>query len=193
MAFMLRAKEAVQAEFREVGATGVFIAHTEADWRHSRYMLKHNTKRRLRPLTYEEALLKIYQSPELREQLKGKWFYLKGKGLTLSGYYTFNEKGELTPGKGADIENTLSAFEGTKQLSFSVHKDDDANDFRSRFLLTAHFEPSAPAPVVVGVVDHGGFELKALLRGARLKLPELPKGLPDVRKLVEALRKQKAP
>lgn len=213
MATATRAKETVQVAFREVNASGVFIAQTEANHKNSMSLLQQNG---FRPLTYQEAIVKIDQNPELKEQLKGKWFYLDGKGSQLSGYYTFNEKGELTQGKG-DIENTVYVYKGNQPLSLVVLTDGDARDLEGRFGLDADDDPSGVARVVVGVrAGHGvatpkievaqtekpeeitlsGTSLdtfKALHRGAEQELSKLTEAigaenLPNMRKLVEALR-----
>jgi hypothetical protein len=81
-------KETVQVEFKEVGTTGVFTAHIEADQKNSMNLLQQNG---FRALTYQMHM-KIDQNPELKEQLKGRWLYLDGKGSELSGFYIFNEK-----------------------------------------------------------------------------------------------------
>ncbi len=139
----------MQVEFREVNTTGVFLAHTEANQKTSVALLKQNG---FRALTYQEALVKIDQNPELKEQLKGKRFYLDGKGSALSGHYTFNGKGELTQGKG-DIEKTVRVYKGNQPLSLFVHTDNGARIDMRRFYLYAGNSPDNAARVVVGVKD----------------------------------------
>ncbi len=39
----------------------------------------------MRALTYQEALVWLMQNPEIKEQLKNKWFYLEGVGTDKSG------------------------------------------------------------------------------------------------------------
>jgi hypothetical protein len=211
MALRTRAKETVQVEFREVNASGVFLAQTEANQKNSMSLLQQNG---FRPLTYQEAIVKIDQNPELKEQLKGKWFYLDGKGSQLSGYYTFNDKGELTQGKG-DIEKTVYVWKGSQPLSLYVRTDVDARDLVRRFLLSAYLEPSVVASVVVGVrtghevatpkievaqteegVKLTGVTTEQLMALQRDSAQELSKvadafgseALPKTRMLVEALR-----
>jgi hypothetical protein len=147
MVLRTRAKKTVQVEFREVNASGVFLAQTGANQKNSMSLLQQNG---FRPLTYQEAIVKIDQNPELKEQLKGKWFYLDDKGSQLSGYYTFNDKGELTQGKG-DIEKTVYIYKGNQPLSFLVHTDDNAGYDEWRFFLYSGYDPSLVAPVVVGL------------------------------------------
>jgi len=76
-------KEILQAEFREIGTTGVFIARADANQENSMKLLKQNN---LSALTTQDALIKIDQNPELKEQLKGRWLHLDGKGSELSGF-----------------------------------------------------------------------------------------------------------
>jgi hypothetical protein len=151
----------VQVEFREVGTTGVFMAHTEANQKNSMKLLQQNG---FRALTYQEAFITIDKNPELKKQLKGKWFYLDGKGWTeQSRFHTFNENGELAKGKGnilvylpsskAGLEKTVYVLKGSQPLSLLVHTDDFARYGGFRFLLPATYSKSASdvAGVVVGV------------------------------------------
>jgi hypothetical protein len=149
-------KETVQVEFREVGTTGVFMAHTEANQKNSMNLLQQNG---FRALTYQEALTKIDQNPELKEQLKGRWLYLDGKGSELSGFYIFNEKGELTKISGpailkkgqGDLEKIVFVLKGSQPLSLLVQTDDFARYGGFRFGLYATYGQSVVAGVVVGV------------------------------------------
>ena len=207
-------KETVQVVFGEVSNTGVFIAKIEANHKDSMSILRQNG---LRPLTCSEALVKIDQSPKLKEQLKGLWFYLDGKGSALSEFCTFNDKGELRQGKG-DIEKTVWVFYGDLPLKLYVpYIDNDARIIGRRFDLYANTYPNLVARVVVGVrPDHematpkievaqtgkpgeitlSGTSLdtfKTLLRGAEQELSKLTEALdsenmPYTRMLVEALR-----
>ena len=158
MALRTRAKETVQVEFREVNASGVFLAQTEVNQKNSMFLLRQNG---FRPLTYQEAIVKIDQNPELKEQLKGKWFYLDDKGsqkwlypdgkdFQLSEYYTFNDKGELTQGKG-DIEKNVYVWKGSRSLLLLVLTDGDARDLGRRFFFIALSGPEFVVGAVVGV------------------------------------------
>lgn len=213
MATATRAKETVQVEFREVSKTAVFIAQTEANHKNSMSILQENG---FRPLHFQEAIVKIDQNPDLKEQLKGKRFYLDGTGSQLSGFYSFNDKGELTQGKG-DIEKIVYAYSGSQPLSMYVLEDDYARRVGRRFFLFAGSDPSSVARVVVGVkIDHvvatpkiqvaqtgkseaitlSGTSLdtfRALHIGAEQELSRLTEvlgseNMPNVRKLVKALR-----
>jgi hypothetical protein len=88
----------------------------------------------------------IDQNPELKQELKGKWFYLRGKGWTeKSGFHTFNEKGELSKGKGnilvdlpsskAGLEKTVYILKDAQPLSLLVHTDDFDRYGGNRFFL----------------------------------------------------------
>ena len=149
MTFRTRTRETVQVAFRKISNSGVSIAFTNANQKESRSLLKQNG---LRAMTYQEALVKIDQNPELKERLKGKWFYLAEKGTELPGLYHFNNKGELTQEKG-NMENTVvRVWTGNRPLSLLVRTDDDARDLGKRYYLSASV-PSDVASVVVGVRD----------------------------------------
>jgi hypothetical protein len=149
-------KETVQVEFKEVGTTGVFIARAQANQENSIKLLK---QKGLRALTTQEALMKIDQNPELKEQLSGRWLYLDEKGSELSGFYMFNEKGELSKiagpailkkGKG-DLEKIVFVLKGSYPLSILVQTDDFARYGGFRFGIYATYGHSDVAGVVVGV------------------------------------------
>jgi hypothetical protein len=143
-------------EFKEVGTTGVFIAHTEANQINSMDLLQQNG---FRALTFQEALMKIDQNPELKERLKGRWLYLDGKGSELSGFYMFNEKGELSKISGpailkkgqGDLEKFVFVLKGSQPLSLLVQTDDFARYGGFRFGVYATYGHSDVAGVVVGV------------------------------------------
>ena len=211
MAFGIKAAaEKAKVEFREVGA-GVFIAETKANHEDSMSILQRNG---FRALTYQEALVKIDQNQELKEQLKRRSFYLDGKDSALSEYYIFNEKGELTQGKG-ETEKTVFVCKGSQPLSLLVHGDYLAGHFGGRFYLDAIDAPSDVVGVVVGVrigseaaaqkievsnVEEGvkftGVTTEQLMALQRDSVQELSKitevfgseSLPKTRMLVEALR-----
>ena len=149
-------KETVQVEFKEVGTTGVFMARIEANQINSLNLLQQNG---FRALTYQEAFTKIYQNPELKEQLKGRWLYLDGKGSELSGFYMFNDLGELAKIAGpailkkgqGDLEKIVFVLKGSQPLSLLVQTDDFARYGGFRFGLYATYGHSDVAGVVVGV------------------------------------------
>ncbi len=157
---VLMAKETLQVALREVGTTGVFMARTQANQENSMKLLQQNG---FRALTTQEALIKIDQNPELKEQLKGRWLYLDEKGSELSGFYMFNEKGELAKiagpailkkGKG-DLERIIFVLKGSHPLSLLVQTDDFARYGGFRFGIYATYGHSDVAGVVVGVrVNH---------------------------------------
>jgi hypothetical protein len=156
MALRINAKETGQVEFSEIGTTGVFIAHKQANQEISMNLLQQNS---FRALTYQEAFVKMDQNPELKEQLKGRWLYLNGKGSELSGFYIFDDKGELSKiagpsilkkGKG-DLEKIVFVLKGSEPLSLLVQTDDFARYGGFRFGIYATYGHSDVAGVVVGV------------------------------------------
>ncbi len=142
---MLGIKQRPETQFNEVAT--VFISETKTNHANSMSLLKQNG---LRPMTYQEALVLIYRNPELMAQLNGRWFYLGGKGLKESGYYTSNNEGKLTEGKG-DIEKTVHVYPGDNPLLLLIHSDHLARTAESRFDLHADDDPHYVASVVVGV------------------------------------------
>ncbi len=104
----------------------------------------------MRPLTYQEALVWLMQNPEIKEQLKGKFFYLEGVGTDKSGLYTVGGKGELKPGSG-EFEETVLVWSGKNPLSLGVCSGDRARVGGRRFDLIGDGSPDGVAPVVVGV------------------------------------------
>ena len=180
MAFRTRTRETAQVAFREIGNSGVSIAFTNANHKDSMSLLQQNG---LRAMTYQEAPVRLSKDKNSKEQLKGNWFWLAGEGTELSGYYIFNNKGELTKGKG-HIENTVYVWKGSQPLSLSVRSDDDARIYEGRYYLYAYDSPDDVATVVVGVRDahEVGAPQKAdvtstarseLLKGARNELTAL--------------------
>lgn len=152
------ALETVKVEFREVGSTGVFMSDTKANQENSLRLLQQNG---LRALSYQEALVKIDQTPELKEQLQGRWLYLDGKGTELSGFYVFNEKGEFTKIAGpailkkglGDLEKIVFVLKGSQPLSLLVQPDDFARYGGFRFGIYATYGHTDVAGVVVGVKE----------------------------------------
>lgn len=102
----------------------------------------------LRPMTYQEALVIIDTDSELKEKLKGKWFWIAGKGMEQDGLYTFDKNGKLIEGEG-DPEKTVRVWSGDTPLSLSVWVGAVVDYWR--FDLYADVDPSVVAPVVVGV------------------------------------------
>ena len=136
-----------ETQSKEADSAAVFVSETEANHADSMELLQKN---RSRPMTYQEALVLMDRDPELKEQLKGKWFYLEGKGLDESGFHTFDNAGNLTEGKG-DAEKTVYLWKGENPLSLGVHTDYVARIYERRFYLYADDDPQYVASVVVGV------------------------------------------
>ncbi len=105
----------------------------------------------MRALTYQEALVWLTQNPEIKQQLKGKFFfYLEGVGIDKNGLYTVDGKGELKSGSGK-LEETVRVWPGKNPLSLDVVSDGDARIVGGRFVLDGVSSPDGVAPVVVGV------------------------------------------
>jgi hypothetical protein len=139
-----------EPQFREVNATGVFVLKTKANHADSMALLEQNG---LRPLKCSEALVLIDRHPELKEQLKGKWFHLDEaeKGPKKRARYTFDNEGTLSKVK-RDRERTVNFWDGKNPLSLYVRVDNDARVSESRFFLDAYYgDALGAAPVVVGV------------------------------------------
>ena len=137
------------AQFSEIKGTGISIAKVDANHKESMAIPKQNG---LRALKYQEALVLIDKNPELKEQLKGEWFWLDGEGIELSGFYKFNGNGEFTKGRGG-AENTVYVSKGNHPLLLVVRTDDSAYVGGRRFILEADGDSQVAAPVVVGIKD----------------------------------------
>ena len=138
------------AQFKEIQtSTGksVFILEQRADYKKSMDVLKKNN---LRPFTYQEALVRISEDSNLRDSLKGKWFYLDGEGFKYDRLYTFNEKGELAKinDKEAELssEKKVLTYSGMNSLSLNVCSD----FYMCRFILNALIR-KADADMIIGV------------------------------------------
>jgi hypothetical protein len=162
-----------QVQFKEVNASGVFTYRIDVNHVDSMALLRQNG---LRPLTYKEALVLIDKNPELKRELKHEWedtwFYLEGSLNACSGFYTFNEKGELTPGKG-DVSKTILVWGGNRPLQLHVSSDMAlkmptliiGKDERYSFRLDTIQFPAHRAPIVVGV-KMGKADIEAELKAA---------------------------
>ena len=137
----------------------------------------------LRPLTYQEALS---HSAELISELKGKWFYLDGKGIHENGVYTYNAEGELAKPIGIGKSDQRVRVHSGNPLSTLYVSPDDAINWR--FDLRGDFLPDHVAPVVVGVkIDYEPHVPKNILSGAvAVSTPKFILGQAEVKELVEA-------
>lgn len=182
-----------QSVFREIkgSSTAFFVSEQRGNHTQSMELLSKNG---LRPLTYQEALV---LAPELIAQLKGKWFYLNGKGNVSDGIYTFNKSGELIElsGKGS-IDQKVRVWSGKQPLSLHVDSG-DARNYGWRFDLVGYVSPDDVAPVVVGVKTGREATAPVLARAesvaAKLEAAEanglLAEGTADaVKDLIKAVR-----
>ena len=126
------------------------IFEKSANYEDSIKFLKRNG---MRLLSYQEALVWLDKDKKAKSKLKGKWFYLAGKGTELSGFYTFDDKGELKQGKG-DMEKNVYFWNGNNPLSLYVLAYSLARySLIWRFILYAVNDPSYVARVVVGAIN----------------------------------------
>lgn len=134
-----------------VGTTGSTLHVLETNANHSRSMDLLD-KAGLRPLEYQEILPLLMKDETLKNSLKGKWFYLAGRGLNEDGIYTIDDKGELAKidVKELPIENKVRVWSGKNQLSFLVNSDYNTASYGGRFGLDAYAGPHVVAPIVVG-------------------------------------------
>ena len=137
----------------------VRILDQEADHLDSMRILEENN---LRPLTYQELLTTLPQTPDLKERLKGRGFWIAGKGEEINGFidsnnnwelFTFDNQGNLTKVAGASVEETVRVWKGNDDnpLWFLVRTDYYARDNGGRFGLGAGNGPDLFASMVVGV------------------------------------------
>ena len=149
-----RPPQADKNGFRQVkGATGktLYILEKEANHPDSMKLL---SEAGLRPLSYREILSLLMEDEQLKNALKGKQFWLAGKGIEKEGILTINEKGELREiarEEKPSAERKVYVWSGDQPLSFKVYLDDFAANVGRRFSLNAYLEPQGVAPVVAGV------------------------------------------
>jgi hypothetical protein len=105
-------------------------------------------RRRLRPLTHQEALAR---SAELIEKLKEAWFFLDGEGMDKSGIFTYDANGNLVRPTGREAnDQNVQVRPGKQPLSLRVASDGNTRWWGRRFVLNGNSSYDA-APVVVGV------------------------------------------
>ena len=119
----------------------------------------------LRPITYQEALFALDRNPELKEQLKGRWFWIYGNGIEIGGFHTIQPDGILKEGPSPDREKVVYVAKGKRALSLSVTHDGRPDTHIERFRLDARLGHTGIAPVVVGVPDN--IPINSILEEAR--------------------------
>ena len=133
------------------GSVYKFRAGKEANHSESMKLL---SEAGLRPLSYQELLPLLMKDEQLRNTLKGKWFWIAGQGMYKRGMFTINKKGELREiarEEKPSAERKVYVWSGDQPLSFVVYSDAVAAYDGRRFNLSAGYEPLLVAPVVVGV------------------------------------------
>ena len=139
-----------EGPFREVptdGKKSLFVSHQIADHSESMKLLADNG---LRPITYREALVR---APELIEKLRGRWFWLDGKGIREDGTYAYDANGELAKPTGKEtIKKKIHVFPGDQPLFLSVFANYTAEVISARFGLYGDIRYHVDADqIVVGV------------------------------------------
>ncbi len=141
-------KQSEQARFRQAGT--LFVSDQGMNYEQSMRLLADNG---LRPLTYQEALSR---APELIKSLKGKWFFLDGKGITENGIHAFDAHGELIKPIGNETyDQKVYVWSDNRPLAFSVLTDDRGY---SRFEIIAIYGSDRIAQAVVGVEIEPGLQ-----------------------------------
>lgn len=137
------------------------IIEKAADYSASKKLLEHEG---LVFLTYREALSALTKDGKLLDSLKGRWFYLAGRGMDKDGIVTIDDKGELIEimDRNLSLEMRVRAWPGKNSLSLFVLSDDDAVYDGGRFGLDAGNVPDLVAPVVVGKPQEGGSRMAEL-------------------------------
>ena len=150
---MTATMELNQTRFREVKTTTelVFVLDSKGLKAHHDNSMKLLKENGLEALTPQKALVLIDQNPGLKEQLKGKWFYLAGKGRSILGYFTFNEKGERSEGAGDPEKTVHVVMNGKSPFSLHIHSDDLFAKVNWRYYLIPDYILSVHASVVVGL------------------------------------------
>lgn len=152
---ILTAQSAVAApatkfgDFKPIVGTTGSILYVLENGANQPASMKHLEDAGLMPFEEKEILSILIKDKQLKNFLKGKWFYLAGSGTDKGGLYTINEDGSLAKGKGKSIENTVRVWSGDKPLSLYVDSVYTAY-CGWRFGLGADNDPASVAPVVVG-------------------------------------------
>lgn len=125
----------------------MFMSETSANYQRSVDLL---TKNGLVALTYQKALVLMDQNPDFKEQLKGKWFWIAGDSLHISGYYTFDDSGELIKTEEINPEKAVNVHGGSYPSYFVVGALNRILRGGARFGTGANIPSQTIAPVVVG-------------------------------------------
>jgi len=107
-------------------------------------------KAHLDPFTYQEILLLLQSHDLFKQELKGKWFWLKGEGLHKYGRYTIDAQGELVNIMvGVSYENIVRINNGKYPHSLLLRDDDSAAKIGFRYSLDASSDPITKVATVV--------------------------------------------
>ncbi len=159
---------------QRIGSTGNALFVLSKGGNHANSMAALESAK-LRAVEKEEIMLLLMNDEKLMASLKGKWFYIAGKGLNEKlDLYTIDENGKLVERKGdVSVEKTVRVFNGSNPLSFVVGSVDGASGYGGRFVLNASLGPGVVAPVVVGVAKNFKLKLKPSAPGREAAAPKI--------------------
>lgn len=128
----------------------LYVLEKNADYTDSLALLDNAD---LRMLRYQEILPLLMGDETLKNQLKGYWFFLEGKGFEKElETYTIDEKGELIEIKGEiSNERIVRVWNGQNPPLLGISSADPASCNNGRFFLNAYGGPRSVTPIVVGV------------------------------------------
>jgi hypothetical protein len=157
--------------FRQISDSGVYISRIDAKRSYASEVLEEDG---LRLMKYDEVLKEMSKSLYLRKALEGKLFHIDGSGSTggygifdgngripVPDYYTFNDKGELTKGRG-EIRKNVHVYTGRYPLVFYVPMEHAVEHIGANFIIYANQSPSYIASIVVGAKKHARAEPEIL-------------------------------
>jgi len=136
---------------------GITVLDKEANSPNSEFILETHG---LRPVTYQEILIALDRDWELKEKLKGRWFWLEGKGVENGGDHTLQPDGSLKEGRSEDLEKTVyimkedsNLLRGEERRSLEVYTDEVAVITNRRYRLITTIGSAAIASAVVGIPE----------------------------------------
>ena len=172
-----------QPAFRELnpgrasGKSPAFVSEQGGNYEQSAELLARNG---MRMLTYREA---FSLAPEIIKELKGKMFYLDGKGApTEFGVYTYTADGELAKITGKEkSEQRVRVFAIDERATLYTYFDSAIN---WRFDLRGDYPPERVSDVVVGVkinpeMERTGISFKGITGREEKTMNDSLAGLPE--------------
>ncbi|MDE1768784.1 MAG: hypothetical protein KGH64_05100 [Candidatus Micrarchaeota archaeon] len=138
-----------QRGFREIPAATMSVyvlTDIQANRRTSMELLRNNS---MRPLTGQEALYNLTKIKRLKEELKGKMFYLAEERTYESGLYAVTKTGTLLKARdiAPDPESGVFVYKGNYPPVLNVCEP----IHYERYTLGGDVSPASPAQAVVGI------------------------------------------